>query len=262
MIKDSYVHDSTFFDGESPLKHSKNIYIENCNFKWKYPIWYSNNLYVKKSYFDTNARAGIWYTENIELDNCLFDAPKLFRRSKHILINNSIFTDSKETFWECEDIMLNDIKANNDYFCMNSKDIKIDNLLLNGNYPFDGCKNVSIKNSVLNSKDSFWNCENVCIENSKILGEYFGWNSKNVVLKNCHIESLQGFCFIDDLKLINCTLDNTTLAFEYSNVDCEINSKVGSIKNPSSGTIICKGYDELIMEEDKVDINKTKIIIK
>ena len=58
----------------------------------------------------------------------------------------------------------------------------------------------------------------------------------------------------------NCKLINTTLAFEYSSVDAQIDSKVDSVLNPSSGVIRAKHIDHLIIEKDKVDITKTKII--
>ncbi|MBP5693967.1 MAG: DUF3737 family protein, partial [Bacilli bacterium] len=74
------------------------------------------------------------------------------------------------------------------------------------------------------------------------------------------IESNQGFCYMENVKLINCTLKDTTLSFEYSTVDAEINSKIDSVKNPISGRIICEGIDELIT--DDCDISKTTIIIK
>ena len=88
------------------------------------------------------------------------------------------------------------------------------------------------------------------------------WNSKNVTLINCTIESLQGMCYIDNLVLKNCKLINTTLAFEYSNVDAEITTKVDSVLNPSSGTIRAEHIDKLILEKDRVDVTKTRIICK
>ena len=60
--------------------------------------------------------------------------------------------------------------------------------------------------------------------------------------------------------VVNCRLINTTLAFEYSDVDAEITGKVGSVFNPRSGTIKADRIDELIIEKDKIDPDKTKII--
>ncbi|OPJ56122.1 DUF3737 family protein [Clostridium oryzae] len=110
------------------------------------------------------------------------------------------------------------------------------------------------------SKDALWNCENVTVYDSFISGEYLGWNSKNLTFVNCIIESLQGLCYIDNLKMKNCQLLNTTLAFEYSTVDVQINGNIDSVINPSGGVIRAEGIDELIMDETKIDPEKTQVI--
>ena len=116
---------------------------------------------------------------------------------------------------------------------------------------------------VLNSKDSFWNSRNILIENCIVNGEYIAWNSENLTFKNCTITSHQGFCYIKNLKLINCTLIDCDLIFEYcENIEIDVNSKIDSVKNPISGKIVSRGIDTLIMEEDKIDPPKTKIITK
>ena len=138
----------------------------------------------------------------------------------------------------------------------------MDNLKLDGNYAFDGGKNLVIRDSILNSKDAFWNCENVTLINCVINGEYLGWNSKNVTLINCKIVSHQGLCYINNLKMVECELNNSDLCFEFcSNVDARINSVVDSIKNPYSGRIVVKGVKQLILENDKIDTTKTEILI-
>ena len=140
--------------------------------------------------------------------------------------------------------------------------MEFENFNLVGNYSFDGCKNIVVRNSKLLSKDAFWNSENITVYNSFISGEYLGWNSKNLTLVNCTVESLQGMCYIENLVMKNCKLLNTTLAFEYSTVDAEIAGHIDSVKNPSGGVIRAESIGELIMEEDKVDIDKTRIICK
>ena len=49
--RDLRIVDSVFDDGESPLKESHNIELENSSFKWKYPLWYCSNINVKNCYF-------------------------------------------------------------------------------------------------------------------------------------------------------------------------------------------------------------------
>ena len=170
------------------------------------------------------------------------------------------FLHAEETLWNCKDVFMEDVAAKGDYFAMNCTDMKIDGFRLVGNYCFDGCKNVEIRNAKLLSKDAFWNCENVKVCDSYITGEYLAWNSKNVIFENCVIESLQGLCYVENLVMRNCRLLNTTLAFEYSTVDAEITTSIASVKNPKAGRILCRGIDELILEEHVIDAKQTQII--
>ena len=51
-----------------------------------------------------------------------------------------------------------------------------------------------------------------------------------------------------------------TLAFEYSTVDVEVQGRVESILNPTSGIIRADSIGELIMEKDRIDTGKTQIV--
>ena len=64
---------------------------------------------------------------------------------------------------------------------------------------------------------------------------------------------------LNNLKMENCRLLNTTLAFEYSTVYADIRGKVDSVLNPSGGTIRADEIGSLIIEKDKVDPSKTTI---
>lgn len=254
------IYDSVFEDGESPLKHSRDLEITDTLFKWKYPLWYSENIRMNKCALFENARAGIWYTKNITVNDTVIEAPKNFRRCDGVTLRNVNFVNAAETLWNCRNITMENVTAKGDYFAMNSEELEIDGLRLTGNYSFDGAKNITVRDSVLMSKDAFWNCENVLVMDSFISGEYLGWDSKNLTFVNCTIESLQGMCFIENLVLKNCKLLNTTLAFEYSTVDAECISHIDSIKNPWGGTIKAKSVGEIILEESQVDTSKTTVI--
>lgn len=255
-----HITDCVFEDGESPLKEASDISMERVLFRYKYPLWYTKNIHIRQATLFENARAGIWYVDDISMEKCLIKGPKNFRRVKKLFLEEVTFTDAKETLWSCEDVILKDVRVRGDYFGMNCTSINADTLVLDGNYSFDGVKNLHITNSHLITKDAFWNCENVTVENSFITGEYLGWNSKNVNLINCVIESLQGMCYIDNLVMKNCHLINTTLAFEYSHVNAEIDNRIESVLNPSSGTIHAKEIGSLIIQKDRVDPTLTNII--
>lgn len=255
------VEDSVFDDGESPLKECRDVELYRCLFRWKYPLWYCENVKaVCCTWFET-ARAGVWYSKSLDIENAVIEAPKNFRRCSGLSLENVTFHNAEETLWHCDGVKLKNVTAaKGPYFCMNSKNMEIDGLTLDGNYSFDGTENVVISNSRLLTKDAFWNSRNVTVKDSFISGEFLGWNAKDLTLINCTIESLQGMCYIDNLKMINCRLINTTLAFEYSTVDAEITGLADSVFNPSAGRISAEHIGELIIERDKVDPAKTVII--
>lgn len=260
---DMVIKDTIFDDGESPLKESSDIALYGCMFRWKYPLWYCKDITVKDTQWFEMARAGVWYTDRIFVENALIEAPKNFRRCNKLELKNVSFFNALETLWSCNDVTLENVTVGKgDYFAMNSTNMKIDGLKLDGNYSFDGCKNVEIRNSTLLSKDAFWNSENITVYDSFITGEYLGWNAKNLTLINCTIESLQGLCYIDNLVMKNCKLINTTLSFEYSTgIDAEIVGGIDSVFNPSEGTIKAEFIKELTLDKDKIDPSKTNIIL-
>ncbi len=260
--KDLRVADCEFDGpGESPLKQSRNVEIKNTSFRYKYPLWYSGSVKVEDSRFYELGKSGIWYTNDIEFRNVIIDAPKEFRRCRNVRLEDVEFKNAQETLWTCDGIELKNVKAVGDYFAMNSTNMKCDGLDLEGNYFFDGGKNIEVRNSRLVSKDSFWNCENVTVYDSVIIGEYIGWNSRNLTFVNCQIESNQGFCYIDGLKLVNCTFTKTDLSFEYcTNIDAEVKGRIDSVKNPGSGIIRCDEIGQLILDPAKVDVMATEII--
>ena len=257
--KHATIINSTFANGESPLKESSDIKIRNSIFKWKYPLWYSNTVDVEDTTLLETARSGIWYTHHIQMKNCSIEAPKTFRRSSDITLNHVTMPIAEETLWNCQDITLNHVQAKGNYFGMNSSNIEIDHFSLSGNYAFDGAHHIHVKNAKLLSKDAFWNCEHVIVEDSFIIGEYLGWNSKDVTFVNCTIDSLQGLCYIEDLKLINCKLLNTTQAFEYSTVEADVTTVIDSVMNPYRANIQAKDVTEVILDAEDIDPSLTII---
>ena len=179
------------------------------------------------------ARAGVWYTDDISVRDSIVEAPKNFRRCRGVTLTNVNFPNAEETLWNCTDVNLSYV---------------------------DGVENMEIHHARMLSKDAFWNSNHVTVYDSFISGEYLGWNARNLTLVNCTIESLQGMCYIENLKMVNCKLINTTLAFEYSTVDAQIVNTVDSVLNPSGGIIRADKIGKLILEKDKVDPGKTTII--
>lgn len=253
---------TTFADGESPLKESSKIMLDESFFRWKYPLWYCEDIKVSGGVLFKTARSGIWYTHRIQVEDCMIEAPKTFRRASHITLTDVELPNAQETLWHCEQIKMKNVLAKGDYFAKDSRDIEAEGLSVYGNYAFDGCKNISIQNSKILSKDAFWNCENVVVKDSFVSGEYLAWNTKNITFINCTIESLQGLCYIENLKIENCKIFNTNLAFEYSTVDVECVSHIDSVKNPIEGTIKAKSIGEIIQDDQGLDHSLVRIVVQ
>ena len=253
------VKDCSFDVGESPLKEASDIKMHGGVFRWKYPLWYTKNIEVNDVTFEQGARAGVWYGENLKFKGCHIDAPKEFRKCKGLTLSDMAIPNAQETLWWCEDVTIDKVSANGDYFAMGSRDLTVRDLTLTGNYSFDGCRNLVIEHSRLISKDCIWNCENVEIRDSVIEGEYLAWNSKHVTLIGCEIKSLQGLCYVEDLKLIDCKLAGSSLCFEYSTVDAVITDRVESVMNPSAGKIKVPVIEKLILDPSMIDPKQTVI---
>ena len=237
-------------DGESPLKECKNIRVNGCVFKLRYPFWHNDNTFIKNSSFDDTSRAPFWYCNNLSFDNVVCDGVKAVREVNNVNINNSHF-HSEEFGWKCNKITLLNSIFEGPYFMFASKNLNMDNCKLYGKYSFQYMDNVRIENSFLKTKDAFWHCENVIVINSVLEGEYIGWYSKNLTLINCKIKGTQPFCYCQKLKLINCEMIDADFAFENSTVNATLKGSLISIKNPIKGRIIVDRVDEIILDEYK-----------
>ena len=244
------IENVTIGPGESSLKEGSDLEAEDCEFKGKYPFWECKNVTIKNCIFREGGRAAIWYSKDIQMADCLVEAPKMFRRISDLKLENVKFPNALETFWDCKDIEAKDIEAEKgDYIFMHCSDIKIDGFKLRGNYSFQYAKDVVIRNADMDTKDAFWEAEDVTVYDSRINGEYLGWYSKNLHLVNCKIGGTQPLCYCENLVLENCVFEeDADLAFEYSDVEASIIGPVTSVKNPRSGRINADSYGAIILD--------------
>ena len=240
----------TVHAGESALKETAAIEAVGCRFEGKYPFWCCDGFTVRECVFTEGARAALWYSRGLLMEDTLVEAPKMFREMEDMTVRRVRIPNALETLWSCRGVTLEDVSIDKgDYLFMRSSGIKVDRLHLNGNYSFQYCKDVVIRNSVLNTKDAFWETENVTVYDSVIEGEYLGWYSRGLRLVNCRIGGTQPLCYASDLVLENCTLDaDADLAFEYSSVKADLRGAVTSVKNPRTGRIVADYIGEIILD--------------
>ena len=247
---DLYLENVVIHAGESALKETSDITAVRCRFEGKYPFWCCDRFTVRDCIFAPGARAALWYSRDLLMEDTTVDAPKMFREMERLTLRRVAFSDAAETMWRCRNVRMEDISAERaDYIFMHCNDLDISGFKLNGNYSFQWTGNAVIRNSILNTKDAFWETDNVTVYDSVINGEYLGWHSRNLHLVRCHISGTQPLCYADGLVLDDCTFgDDADLAFEYSDVRATIKGHVPSIKNPRTGFIHADSCGEVIID--------------
>ncbi len=250
--KDLRLENVTFHAGESALKCCENIEAVDCLFEGKYPFWHTKGFRVEHCTFTPGARAALWYSSDLVMEQTQVDAPKMFREMHRLSLTDVKIPDAQETLWHCTDVRLRQVEVSNaDYLFMHSEHIDIEDYKQQGNYSFQYCKNVEIHNAHIDSKDAFWGTENVTVYDSELTGEYLGWHSKNLRLVRCKISGTQPLCYCENLILEDCSFaPDADLAFEDSTLQATVNGPITSVKNPRSGHLKVENIGELIIDKN------------
>lgn len=233
-------------DGESVLKEARDVKLENCIFSLRYPLWHVEKFHLHDSKMDELTRAAIWYAQDGIITDSDLHGIKAVRECRNIKISDCTIT-SEEFGWKCSGITVTDSTLAAQYLFLDSRDVKLDKVKMSGKYSFQYMENLEISNSILDTKDAFWHSKNVTVTNCLVKGEYLGWFSEGLTLVNCKIIGTQPLCYCKNLTLVNCTMEDTDLAFEYSDVEAAIQGHVDSIKNPRSGEIVADSVGEIIL---------------
>lgn len=260
---DATIVDCTFAgpaDGESALKESRNIAVDNCRFSLRYPLWHVKGFSMADSSMDESTCAAIWYAENGSIERSRLGGIKALRECSHIRLSHCSI-DSAEFGWKCHDVSLDDSDVTSEYLFLDSADISLHNVHMNGKYSFQYINNLEITDSYLDTKDAFWHSSNVTVRNCTVKGEYLGWFSDGLTLVNCEIIGTQPLCYCKNLRLVDCTMEACDLAFEYSDVSADVRGHIDSVKNPRSGTITADSVGEIIMQ-DAVMPCEGKVVIR
>lgn len=247
-ITDTDVLDCVFAgpaDGESALKETRNVRLENCSFSLRYPLWHAEKFHLHDSKMDENTRAPIWYCRDGVISDSDIHGIKAVRECENIEVRDCTIT-SEEFGWKSSGITVTDSSLRTQYLFFDSKNVTLDKVEMEGKYSFQYMENLTIRNSVLDTKDAFWHSKNVTVENCLVKGEYLGWFSDGLTLVNCKIVGTQPLCYCKNLRLENCVMEEADLAFEYSDVQATITGHVESIKNPRSGEILLDSVGEVI----------------
>lgn len=229
----------TITEGESGVKFCRDIVADGCRFIGKYPLWHVDRSLITNCYFETGARSAIWYSKDMVMRDSVIDGPKFFREMNGLTLERVKINDADETFWKVKNLKIKDVQLHDGtYPFMFCENVEVENLDSDSRYVFQYVKNAVIRNSRIITKDAFWETENVTIYDSILDGEYLGWHSKNLKLVRCHITGEQPLCYIDGLKMEECTFgEDCDRIFEDTALDASIKGHVTEIKNPRTGLI-------------------------
>lgn len=234
-------------DGESALKESREIRVEDTYCNLRYPFWHDHGLYIGDSELTERCRAPLWYSDGIEIVNTKLHGVKALRECADVRMTACDIV-SPEFGWSVKRLRMCESRAAGEYFLLRAEDMELQNVELNGKYSFQYVKNAVLEDCVLHTKDAFWHAENVTLRNCVVEGEYLAWYSDRVTMIDCKIRGTQPFCYCNDLKLVNCEMWETDLAFERSSVIADITTPIVSIKNPRAGRISAPAAGQVILE--------------
>lgn len=234
-------------DGESAMKECRNLEVENCFFNLRYPFWHVDHAVIKNSEMTELCRAALWYDNDITIDGCTMNGIKALRECRNIQLLNSNVV-SPEYLWKCHNVKVKDTSLTSEYPFFECSDLDIEGLTMKGKYSFQYVENAVIRNSNLDTKDAFWHAKNITVIDSVVKGEYLGWYAEGLTFIRCRIIGEQPLCYCKNLVLEDCTMEDTNLAFERSEVKATVKGSIDSVKNPASGSIQVDEIGNLIME--------------
>ncbi len=234
-------------DGESALKECADIRAERCLFNLRYPLWHVHGLTIADSEMTELCRAALWYSDHIEITGTKLHGIKALRECSEADIRNCDIV-SPEFGWSSHQISMTDTTAESEYFMMRASGLRFRNMQMKGKYSFQYIEDAVFDHCTFDTKDAFWHAKNVLVRDSVVRGEYLAWYCENVTFERCKIIGTQPLCYCRGLKLVNCEMTDTDLAFERSDVEATITTPVVSIKNPLSGRICVPAVGEIIRD--------------
>lgn len=234
-------------DGESALKECRNITVEDCVFRLRYPLWHCEGLLFRNGKAESGARAPMWYVQRGVIEKSKFDCAKLLRECGDVAVRGCRIL-SPEAGWYCRGMSFEDCEIVSEYFLLGSRELSLKRCTFEGHYSFQYTQDLTMEGCELATKDMLWHAKHVRVKNCVVRGEYLAWYSEDVLFENCEIYGTQPFCYCKGLKLVGCTLHGCDRAFEYSEVDARLNGSVDSVKNPRAGVIVAESVGEIIRE--------------
>ena len=235
-------------DGESALKESRNMEVENCFFNLRYPFWHDDGLNITGSEMTELCRAALWYSTHVTITDSKLHGITALRECSQVSLRDCDVI-SAEFGWSVHNMEMMNCTVQSEYFMMRSDHLAFRNVRLKGKYSFQYIHDATFDGCTFDTKDAFWHAKDVVVRNSTVKGEYLAWYCENVTFEHCKIIGTQPLCYCKGLRLVDCEMIDTDLSFEKSQVEATITTPVISIKNPLSGRITVPAVGELIRDD-------------
>ncbi len=262
-IKSSEVIGCTFdgpADGESALKECRDITVENCDFRLRYPFWHVEGARINDIRMTETCRAALWYCKDANIHNSKLHGIKALRECQNITLDGCDII-SAEFGWKCGDLNISNTSLSGEYPFFMCRRMELDGFELKGKYSFQYVEDVVIRNCTLMTKDAFWHAKNVTVYDSVISGEYLAWYSENLRLVRCKITGTQPLCYCKGLILEDCETEGCDLSFENSDVRATVKGNIVSVKNPVSGYVCADSIGEIIVDEEHKALSTCEISV-
>jgi len=250
-VKDARVINCTFdgpADGESALKETSGLSVENCQFLLRYPLWHAHDTKLSRCIMTDTCRAALWYDSGLSFEDCTLGGIKALRECDRTEMRRCKI-DSQEFGWLCRGLRMEDCELVSEYPFLQCRDLEFHGLNMKAKYSFQYVENAELHHCTLDTKDAFWHSKNMTVYDSVIKGEYLAWYSENLKLVRCKIIGTQPLCYAKGLVLEDCEMVGCDLAFEYSDVQATVRGGIDSVKNPASGRITADRIGEVILDD-------------
>ena len=250
-VTDARVVNCTFdgpADGESALKETNRLSVEDCRFRLRYPMWHSRDTRLARCTMTDTCRAALWYDSGLVFEDCTLGGIKALRECDRTELRRCKI-DSQEFGWFCRGLRMEDCELVSEYPFLQCRDLELHGLNMKAKYSFQYVENAELRHCTLDTKDAFWHSRNMTVYDSVIKGEYLAWYSENLKLVRCKIIGTQPLCYARGLVLEDCEMVDCDLAFEYSDVQADVRGGIDSVKNPASGRITADRIGEIILDD-------------
>ena len=108
-------------DGESALKESSDVVVEDSYFNLRYPFWHVHGLTIRNSEMTDKCRASMWYSDHIDISGSKLHGIKALRECSKVTITSSGII-SPEFGWSVHGLKMTDTTAESEYFLMRSSE--------------------------------------------------------------------------------------------------------------------------------------------